>query len=171
MSHGFESDIAMAADDSLAPDRRRGLDAHLRACDACRTLLAEQRDARALLMARPIVAVRDLSAAIRATLEAEQPWIDRLNINWRVWSLRVAPVAGALSLVAVMLVSSIDGNSATAATSEAAVTNSADVATPVVSALWSEEVSDDALFTLFLRARPDDELTNYAADIQGAKKK
>ena len=132
-------------------------------------MLTRQREARAILMARPIMPVRDLSAAIRAQLEAEQPWIDRLNINWRMWSLRVAPVAAALAVVAVMTVRSVETSSTTTDTTSATITG--DTATPVVSALWSEGVSDDALLTLFLRARPDDDLANYASDIQSAKGK
>jgi predicted anti-sigma-YlaC factor YlaD len=157
MSHGFEHQIAQAADDSLAPELRRDLDAHLAGCDACRGLFDAQRDARAVLMARPIVPVRDLSASIRRTLEAERPWIDRLNINWRMWSLRVAPVAAALVVVAVLAVRTAD--SGTSATETAAV--SSDSSASVASALWSGDVSDDTLLTLFLRANPDDALANY----------
>ena len=185
MTHGFEHEIAQAADDSLAPELRHALDAHLSVCDACRALLSEQRDARALLLARPIVPVRDLSAAIRATLEAERPWqrdaerswpldaerswIDRLNINFRVWSLGAAPVAAALVVAAVMLVRTADTSTEANATSvDAASVTGTDAAAPVVSALWSGEVSEDALFNLFLRARPDDALSNYVQVTPGA---
>ena len=172
MNHGFEELIAQAADEALTPESRRALDAHLDTCGDCRALLVTQREARAILRARPIVPVRDLSAAIRARLEAEQSWIDRLNINWRMWSLRVAPIAAALVVVAVLSVRSFDASSST---SNAAATSTTDTAsadsTPVVSALWSESMSDDALLTLFLRARPDDELANYATDIQNTKGK
>lgn len=171
MSHGFDEQIAQAADDSLAAEARLALDAHLATCEPCRASLSRQREARAILMARPIMPVRDLSAAIRAQLEAEQSWIDRLNINWRMWSLRVAPIAAALMVIAVMTVRSVDTATTTAATETVATTAAADTSTPVVSALWSDGVSDDALLTLFLRAKPDDELSNYATDIQNAKGK
>lgn len=174
MSHHFEHQIAQAADNTLAPELRLALDAHVATCDACRALLAEQRDARALLMARPIVPVRDLSAQIRATLEAERPWIDRLNINWRLWSLRVAPVAAALAIVAMVLVRSVSVEvTTTAATGADGVTTSSDAAASVASALWTGDVSDDALFSLFLSASPDDALANYVqtAPASGAKEK
>lgn len=173
MSHHFEHDIAQAADDTLTPEKRHALDAHLVICDACRTLLAAQREARAALMARPIVAVRDLSAQIRHTLEAERSWIDRLNINWRVWSLRVAPVAAALGIVAVVLVRSVDATSVPTTVADATVTTTSDASASVVSALWTGEVSDDALFNLFLSASPDDALSNYVqpAPAVGAKEK
>ena len=165
MSHGFEHQIAQAADDALAPERRAALDTHLATCDACRALLAEQREARAWLMRRPIVPVRDLSADIRRTLEAERPWIDRLNINWRMWSLRVAPVAAALAVVAVMLVRSVDGSLIGTAASDASTTAATETSASVASALWSDEVSEETLLNLFLRASPEDALSNY---VQGA---
>lgn len=173
MTHGFESEIAQAADDSLAPERRRALDAHLVVCDSCRALLDTQREARALLTGRPIVPIRDLSARIRATLDAERPWIDRLNINWRAWSLRTAPVAAALVLVAVMAVGTVDTNT-TAPESDQPAVAATDSTASVASALWSGDVSEDTLFNLFLRARPDDALVNYvqsAPDVKDAKEK
>lgn len=169
MTHGLESEIAQAADDSLAPEQRHALDAHLTACDSCRALFDTQREARALLMRRPIVPVRDLSAQIRAALDAERPWIDRLNINWRAWSLRVAPIAAALVVVAVMLVRTVDTNTGTSvATNETSVA-AADTTASVASALWSGDVSEDTLFNLFLRARPDDALANYVPGTTGVK--
>ncbi len=157
--HGFDELIAQAADDSLSADQRRTLDAHLTLCADCRTLLAIQREMRALLMARPILPVRDLSAAIRATLEAEQPWIDRLNINWRVWSLRVAPVAAAIAVVAVLLIRAVD----TTSTSDIAAT-STETPASVASALWTGDVSEDTLVTLLLHANPEDALSNYVPE-------
>jgi hypothetical protein len=109
--------------------------------------------------------VRDLSAQIRATLEAEQPWIDRLNINWRVWSLRVAPIAAALAIVAVVLVRSADAtvqNVTLAA--DATVATTSDDSQSVASALWSGDVSEDTLMSLFLRANPDDALSTYVSN-------
>lgn len=171
MSHGFEQQIAQAADDSLAPEQRRALDAHLVTCDDCRALFAAQRDARARLMARPIVPVRDLSAAIRMTLEAERPWIDRLNINWRVWSLRVAPVAGALVVVAVMAVRTAETSTAAITDTAVATATAGDATASVASALWSDDVSEDTLMSLFLRANADDALSSYVPVATGAKDK
>ena len=167
MSHGFEHQIAQAADDSLAPELRRDLDAHLAGCDACRGLFDAQRDARALLMARPIVPVRDLSAAIRRTLEAERPWIDRLNINWRMWSLRVAPVAAALVVVAVLAVRTAESG---ASATDTAVVTSSDASASVASALWTGDISEDTLLTLFLRANPEDALANYVPSASAGMK-
>jgi len=167
MPHGFEHQIAQAADDSLAPELRTALDAHLAGCADCRALFATQRDARALLMGRPIVAVRDLSAAIRQTLEAERPWIDRLNIHWRMWSLRVAPVAAVLAHVAVMAVQSGEPNPG-ADTTIAATDN--DGSASVASALWTGDVPEDTLLTLLLRANADDALSTYVPAAGGKEK-
>lgn len=159
----FDQLLAQAADDTLAPAQRAELDAHLLTCDACRARLAEQRDARAILMARAVLPVRDLSAGIRSLLEAERPWIDRLNINWRVWSLRVAPVAAALAIVAVMLVRAVD----TASTSDATVAATTESSSSVASALWNGEASDDTLLTVLLHASPEEALSTSALDASG----
>jgi predicted anti-sigma-YlaC factor YlaD len=170
MTHVSEHDIVQAADNALAPDARRDVDAHLAACDTCRALFTAQREARALLMARPIVPVRDLSAGIRRTLEAERPWIDRLNINWRVWSLRVAPIAAVLVILATVAVRNADTVTG-AVTETPTVATAADPSTSVASALWTNDVSDDTLLSLFLRANPDDALSSYVPATAGAKEK
>jgi anti-sigma factor RsiW len=154
MTHATEAEIVRAADGSLEPEARAVLDAHLASCAACRDAVGAQAAARRVLMARPIEPVRDLSAAIRATLEAERPWIERLN--WRRLSLRVAPIAAALTLAALFLVRTAD----TSAPAQAATATGHSVA----SALWSGEVTDDQLLTLVLSARPDDALSTYVQE-------
>lgn len=151
MTHATESQIVRAADGSLEPDEQALVNAHVASCDACRDQLGAQTVARRVLVARPIAPVRDLSAAIRAALETERPWIERLN--WRRLSLRMAPIAAALTLVALLLVRTAD----TTLTSADASTTDHTVAT----ALFSGEVDDDQLLTLFLSAHPDDALSTY----------
>jgi hypothetical protein len=165
MTHLSESELLRAADgDPSAP-----ASAHLTTCDECRMLVEDQRAAHAMLAARPILPARDLSAAIRATLDAEAPsgWlglVDRLNINWRLWSFRVAPIAAVLAVVATLAVRTVDtsnaANTATVAT-DTTTASASDASSTVVSALWSDDVSDDTLFNLFLTARPDDALGSY----------
>ena len=184
MTHLSESELLRAADgDPSAP-----ASAHLTTCDECRMLVEDQRAAHAMLAARPILPARDLSAAIRATLDAEAPsgWlglVDRLNINWRLWSFRVAPIAAVLAVVATLAVfaafdvstvrtasvatlavrtvdTSNAANTATVAT-DTTTASASDASSTVVSALWSDDVSDDTLFNLFLTARPDDALGSY----------
>lgn len=151
MTHATESQIVRAADGSLDVAELAAFNAHVASCDACRTALDAQTAARRVLVARPIAPVRDLSASIRATLEAERPWIERLN--WRRLSLRVAPVAAALTLVALFLVRTAD-------TASPAVETVATDPT-VASALYSGEVSEEQLLSLLLSARPDDALSTY----------
>ena len=153
MTHLSESEFVRAADESMARDERAAFDAHLASCPSCRETLEAQVIARRVLVARPIAPVRDLSAALRRTLEAERPWIEQLN--WRRLSLRVAPVAAALTLVAFFLVRTPD----TPVTIEASGTDQT-----VASALWSGEVSDDQLLSLFLQARPDEALSTYVKE-------
>lgn len=165
MAHLTESEFARVADDSLEPEPRAAIDAHLATCDDCRATVETQALARRVLIARPITPVRDLSAAVRATLEAERPWIERLN--WRRLSLRMAPVAAAVTIGALILVITTDsatGNSPTAATSTVATEAARATDHKVVSALWSGEVNDDQLFALFLSARPDESLATYVQE-------
>lgn len=166
MTHVTESQFVRAADGSLDGPELAALHAHVASCEVCRDELDAQSAAHRVLAARPIAPVRDLSAAIRATLESERPWIERLN--WRRLSLRVAPVAAALSLLAFFIVRSAD--LALVRSADPAVVRSADTTTTadaaatehtVASALWSGEVSDDQLLTLFLSAHPDDALSTY----------
>lgn len=154
MTHATESQLARAADGSLDGAELAALNAHAAACDACRGKLDAQSAARRVLAARPIAPVRDLSAAIRATLEGERPWIERLN--WRRLSFRAAPIAAALTVAALLLVRTADTGSNPAA---AATTGHS-----VASALWSGEVTDDQLLTLVLSARPDDALSTYVQE-------
>lgn len=160
MQHLTESQITHAADGSLESGDVSALDvaAHIASCETCRELVDAQIVARRALVSRPIVPVRDLSAAIRATLESERPWIERLN--WRRLSLRVAPVAAALTLVALLVIRAADSAAVRTADTTAADTTSTTDHT-VASALWSGEVSEDQLLSLMLNASPDDSLSTY----------
>ncbi|TAK18813.1 MAG: hypothetical protein EPO35_00945 [Acidobacteria bacterium] len=154
MTHLSESEFVRAADASMTREERAAFDAHLASCPSCRETLEAQMIARRALAARPIAPARDLSAAVRASLEAERPWIERLN--WRRLSLRVAPIAAALTIVALLLVRTAD---TTAVAADSSATDHT-----VASALWSGEVTDDQLLSLFLQARPDDALSTYVKE-------
>jgi len=91
MRHLTEAEFVHAADGSLGDAELAAIDAHLASCAECRAAIDAQTSAHRALAARAIEPVRDLSAAIRARLEADLPWIERLN--WRRLSLRVAPIA------------------------------------------------------------------------------
>jgi predicted anti-sigma-YlaC factor YlaD len=105
--------IARFADDepSLAEDVREQLRAHITSCAACRTALDEQRDTAALLRARlvtlpePGLAAR-VSARIdresrenrKTASQREEGWFG--VVNWRAWTVGLAPVAAALIVAA-----------------------------------------------------------------------
>lgn len=161
MRHLTESEFVRGADGSLDDAELATVGAHLQSCAECRDQLDAQSVARRVLVARPIEPVRDLSAAIRSTLDAERPWIERLN--WRRLSLRMAPVAAALSLVALFVVRAADSADTTAAAGDSATAEHT-----VASALWSGEVTDDQLLSLFLSAHPDDALSAYVPTVQPA---
>lgn len=160
MTHLSESQLLRLADG--ASDDPPGMDdasfaaatRHLADCAACRDAVGTQRSIHAALAAQPIVPVRDLSAAIRATLEAETPWLERLN--WRRLTLRLAPVAAALALMAILLV-----ETGTPAPAAKAQTTNSPTAHTVATALFSGDVNEDQLLSLFLSARPDESLATY----------
>lgn len=162
MTHLSESQLLRLADG--ASDDPPGMDdasfaaatRHLADCAACRDAVETQRSIHAALAAQPIVPVRDLSAAIRATLEAETPWLERLN--WRRLTLRLAPVAAALALMAILLVETGAPQAPAATTSASAGTATAHT---VATALFSGDVNEDQLLSLFLSARPDESLATY----------
>jgi len=166
MTHLTESEFVRAGDGTAAAR----IHEHLAACDACRATVEAQSIARRVLAGRPIAPVRDLSASLRATLDAERPWIERLN--WRRLSLRMAPVAAAVTIGALILVITADTASGptvsgtpvsgTAATLSTDATRISDH--KVVSALWPGEVNDDQLFALFLSARPEESLATYVQE-------
>jgi hypothetical protein len=177
MTHLSESQLLRVADG--ASDDPSGMDdasfaaatRHLADCAACRDAVETQRSIHAALAAQPIVPVRDLSAAIRATLEAETPWLERLN--WRRLTLRMAPVAAAITLMALLLVQTAQTTqpqvpeAADASTSAPPVTGAAGTTVlrasshTVSSALFSGDVNEDQLLSLFLSARPDESLATY----------
>jgi hypothetical protein len=153
MTHLSESELLRLAD-AEAGHATGAEAAHLAACAVCREAVETQRLMHATLAAQPIVPVRDLSAAIRATLEAETPWLERLN--WRRLTLRLAPVAAALALMAILLV-----ETGTPQTPPASASTPAATAHTVATALFSGDVNEDQLLSLFLSARPDESLATY----------
>lgn len=172
-----ESLLVRAADGALDAGRQAELDRHLAACAACREALDAQRSARALLAARPDAAVRPgFATRVMANLPAQDPagaldeagalaggaWLDLLN--WRVWTIRLAPIAATLAVAAAL-----GFGSATNGADEAAVTGEAiaftdlaaewatdDGANDAVTRLWQSEAvaeSDDLLLDLLLAGR------------------
>ncbi len=92
--------IARAAG-RLDPAAARRLEAHLDGCPACRGAAAEQDDVAAVLSARPDAAPPlGFATRVMARLDAPPTWLD--VIDWRRWTVRLAPVAAALLVVAAV---------------------------------------------------------------------
>jgi len=100
--------IARAADGASMSDAdRRMLEAHLEACAACRDELDAQCMVAQVLHARTDTAARaNFSARVAARIEHDTApgFLDL--VNWRAWTVGLAPVAAALVLLAYLGVGS-----------------------------------------------------------------
>jgi len=95
----FVSLILRSADGTLAPEARAMLDAHLASCADCRAALGDQSAVSRVLGEIVLAsAPRDFAARVRARV-APQPSVFDL-LNWRAWTLRLAPIAALLALLA-----------------------------------------------------------------------
>jgi len=141
----------------LTDAERAGIETHLAGCEACRAALADQRLVAGVLRARlPLQPSAAFAATLAARLDEASGWLGLLD--WRTWTFRLAPVAMALSLVAVF---SGSHSAAGAGTSTAAVpasgsgettaatletwTRGVSESTSVASAVWQDRTSSDAL--------------------------
>lgn len=103
--------LARAADGMLDAERGAALALHLDACADCRDALETQRAVREALAARPRAPAplgfatrvmaslpdtsrRSWARQARREAAAAAGWLEALN--WRSWTLRLAPLAGAL---------------------------------------------------------------------------
>ncbi len=146
--------LARAADGTLDAERGTVLDRHLDGCADCRDALGAQRAVRERLAARPAAPVPlGFATRVMATLPDtsrrawERParrepaaapagWLDALN--WRAWTLRLAPVAGALFVGAVI------GLGPSTEVAEAGVSDYSDVVTAWVAEGTDGEAEDPA---------------------------
>jgi len=91
--------ILRSADGTLAADQRAELDAHVASCADCRKAISEQSAVSRLLGCVEMTpAPRGFAARVRARVAPQPSVIDLLN--WRAWTLRLAPVAALLALLA-----------------------------------------------------------------------
>ena len=96
---GMQTLMLRAVDDTLDAAGRDALSAHVAECDACRRMLATQHAIRRALADLPMASVSaDFAARVRERVSAR--WVDAFN--WRVWTLRLAPVAALLMLLALL---------------------------------------------------------------------
>jgi anti-sigma factor RsiW len=88
-----------ALDGALSANRRARLNEHVAACDACRRALADQTWVKNALAALPMATVSaGFAARVRDRIVSRHGWLD--VANWRVWTLRLAPAALVLCLLA-----------------------------------------------------------------------
>ena len=165
--------LARAADGTLDADRGAALALHLGTCADCREALEAQRAMRELLAARPAAPVPvGFATRVMANLKEREAspvagWLDALH--WRTWTLRLAPVAGALFVGAAI------GFGPSTEVAEAGVSDYADVVTawmaeetadseipeaaPVdtVTRIWQDaaETTDDLLIDVLLATDPE----------------
>ena len=141
-----------------ATDRQR-LRAHLAECAACRQAIAEQRAVRNTLTARADAdPPPDLAAQVVARLATGASWSD--VFQWRTWTLRLAPVAAVLGLVALTGGGGVSESSEPAGladlTESWAFVESELDARPAFTLLGRDDVSGGDLLEAVLSAEPDD---------------
>ena len=116
------------------------LDVHLAGCAACREALSGQRAVADLLRARPAERVFPAFAArLAQRLDEDAGWFGLLD--WRVWTIRLAPVAAALALAAYLTAGVQPATSVSL--EEWAVSHAG--SSSAASLLWDAEVSSDAV--------------------------
>lgn len=139
--------LAAKADGSLDADRVRLLDRHLADCDGCRRALADQMRVHDALAATPMVHPREgFSTRVHGRLAATPGWLELAD--FRVWTLRIAPVAAAVALLAMLWAGPRSGGTSSGPSSA--------TFSPASLADWSRNVSPNALLEAALRQGPGD---------------
>ncbi len=91
--------ILESVEGTISREDRERLTAHLAECEGCRAVLAEQVAVKQWLMELPWPDVsREFSARVRMRLTDTPAWLE--VANWRGWTLRLAPLAAVLLLLA-----------------------------------------------------------------------
>jgi anti-sigma factor RsiW len=91
--------ILASVEGTLDASSRERLEAHAATCAGCRRALDEQAAVKRMLAdLPPVVVSRGFAARVRERVE-QRPWWMPAG-NWRLWTLRLAPVAALLTLLA-----------------------------------------------------------------------
>ena len=92
--------ILRSAEDAIDAPGRERLATHLKDCAACREALVEQIEVRQLLAQVPLPDVSNgFAARVREQVMPTAGWLGLLD--WRTWTLGLAPVAAVLCLLAI----------------------------------------------------------------------
>jgi predicted anti-sigma-YlaC factor YlaD len=153
--------MAAEFDGRLDEAQTGALGEHLAGCEACRAAASAQADVAAVLASRPEERVApSFAAQLAERLDRESGWFGLAD--WRVLTLRLAPIAALLLLAAGVVVERTGTTSSP--TVEATGSLSAVVETmagvendrqPVTSVLWQASASDDAVLLAVLAAPSD----------------
>jgi predicted anti-sigma-YlaC factor YlaD len=142
------------------------LDEHLRECAGCRETSVVQGEVSSLLASRPEANVPPAFAArVAERLAEESGWFGLAD--WRWLSVRFAPVAALLVLVAGIVIERQAAESSSTVSLSAVVetwaTGESDSdSVPVTSVLWQQNASDDSALMTVLTAPADARIVRQA---------
>ena len=133
--------------DAPTVEEQAEIDAHLAECAACRRALDEQRLVANVLRSRPaLVPTAAFSRRLASRLDEASGWLGILD--WRTWTFRLAPVAAALAIAALLAGTSSTSEGST--TTLDAWTRGVGEPSSVASAVWQDGTSSDALIETML---------------------
>jgi anti-sigma factor RsiW len=137
----------------LDPAGVQRLEAHLDGCPACREAAGSQQEVAAILSARPDAAPPlGFATRVMAHLDSPPTWLD--VINWRRWTVRLAPVAAVLLVVAAVGFGPADAVEPIEFSDLVTDWVEADGTPPGFSLVWQDDVADDTLLEAVLTANP-----------------
>jgi len=160
-----ESLLARIADGALPDADRDALERHLATCPDCRAALDGQRLVATVLRGRPAASPPPgLAARVADAIDRETDWLG--VVNWRGWSVRLAPVAGGLLLAALLAGRTASTQPAPdlSALADAWAVGSADASLPATALFWQSDVSIDSLLVALLTTNADDPPPPSATD-------
>lgn len=144
--------LAAAADGALDDPRRARLDAHLAACASCRAALDDQRQVAAILASAVLDEVSPaFLARVNNRIDGADDWLE--IVDFRAWTLRLAPIAATLALIAVLGIGAraSSSSSSSSSSSPATATTTASTFSPSNAADWDRDVPPNALLEAALR--------------------
>lgn len=141
----------------LGDEEKRRLERHLALCESCRQTLRAQSLVAGVLSERSSVEVSAVfTEKVMASLRPAPSWLELLN--WRVWTLRFAPAAAALMLVAALGIGTTDAAEPLEFSDLVAawVVDEGIEASPAFRLLWQQEVTVDTLLEAILTASSEE---------------